>query len=128
MFLSNFYRNSTGIFQDYGYDSPVHELSMFCKSVKEVDRLTLELNGLPDENLCIKLRFDRTPDAANWYQHLQGAVEKTIEATEIVSAQARCFDQIYTPDIKTYTNMCPTSKLYCFSILAYLANSSTVVG
>lgn len=47
---SNAY-NTFSFFQDYSFDSPVHELSMFCKSVKEVDRLTLELNGLPDENL-----------------------------------------------------------------------------
>lgn len=33
----------------------------------------------------IKLRFDRTPDAANWFQHLKGAEEMTIDATDAVS-------------------------------------------
>ena len=33
----------------------------------------------------IKLRFDRTADAASWYQHLQAAVERTIDSTDTVS-------------------------------------------
>lgn len=50
------------------------------------DTLNKQIDCLKKFNACFSLRmkFDKHTDAANWYQHFQAAVERTIETKETV--------------------------------------------